>query len=69
MTTTQNTSNIVQFSQAIFAEMTPNPVAMKFVINYYELKFSMSEIIEEERKYTKKPDWLRLIPFTRCRIY
>ena len=69
MTTTQNTSNIVQFSKAIYAEMKSNPVAMKFVVNYYEFKFSMSEIIEEERKYTKKPDWLRLIPFTRCRIY
>ena len=43
MTTNQNISNIVQFSQAIYSEITPNPVAMKFVINYYEFKFRLCQ--------------------------
>ena len=43
MTTNQNISNIVQFLQAIYAEMTPNPVEMKFVINYYEFKFRLCQ--------------------------
>ena len=43
MTTNQNISNIVQFSQAIYAEMTPNPVAIKFVVNYYEFKFRLCQ--------------------------
>ena len=43
MTKTQNTSNIVQFLQAIYTEMTPNPVAIKFVVNYYEFKFRLCQ--------------------------
>ena len=49
MTTNQNISNIVQFPQAIYAEMTPNLVAMKFVINYYEFKFRLCQ-----KKFNKK---------------
>ena len=43
MTTTHNTNNIVQFPQSNYAEMTPNPVAMKFVVNYYEFKFRLCQ--------------------------
>lgn len=30
---THNTNNTVQFAHIVYAEMTPNPVAMKFVLN------------------------------------
>ena len=36
--TIHNTKNTVQFPQTIYAEMTPNPVAMKFVLNSLLMK-------------------------------
>ena len=38
MTTIHNTKNTVQFPHTIYAEMTPNPVAMKFVLNSLLMK-------------------------------
>ena len=43
MTTTNITNTIVPFTQVIYAEITPNPFAMKFVINYYEFKFRLCQ--------------------------
>ena len=38
MTTTQDTNNTVPFPHTIYAEITPNPVAMKFVLNSFLVK-------------------------------
>ena len=38
MTTIHNTNTAVQFPHIIYAEMTPNPVAMKFVLNSLLMK-------------------------------
>ena len=38
MTTIHNTKNTVQFPHTIYAEMTPNPVAIKFVLNSLLMK-------------------------------
>ena len=38
MTTVHNTNTIIQFPHTIYAEMTPNPASMKFVLNSLLMK-------------------------------
>jgi hypothetical protein len=47
--TIHNTKNTVQFPHTIYAEMTPNPVAMKFVLNSL-LMMEAGKSVEKRQK-------------------
>ena len=51
MTTIHNTNTTLQFPHTIYAEMTPNPVAMKFVLNSLLMKEAGKSV--EFRTHTK----------------